>query len=419
VWENVLKRFLTPSRELAARRLEEGGHRIYDPKERAALALFDTLLRVTAPLLGLKPRKKGLFDISSARRILALRLDRIGDLIMTLPALVELRRLAPEAEIELGVGSWNEEIARGLSVVDRVRVIDAPWAAWGKRASWTAAARAMRSKPRPDLVIDFQGDVRVILLMAFTRAPLRAGFSETGGGHLLTHRGEWDESKSWYRQNVDLLQAVYPAASFPKVVEPFNFLSPEDRRNGRELLGNIGLETPSRPLIGIHPSAGRAIKQWEVEKLAALADRLVDATSATVLLTGGPSDGDLVEAVAGRTKGATHRLVTDAGVRTFAALVEQLDLFVTGDTGPMHIAHAVGAPNLAIFGPSDPVRYGPERDEGKRVVMRQPLYCSPCNMIRKPPPECARRPAPECLERIRVDEVVEAALGLLQERARA
>jgi ADP-heptose:LPS heptosyltransferase len=412
-----LKKFFTPSRELAARRLKEGGHRIYDPKERAALALFDVVLRAASFPLGLRPRKKNLPDVSSARRILALRLDRLGDLIMTLPALVELRRLAPEAEIELGVGSWNEEIARGLPFVDRVRVIDAPWAAWGKQASWSKAARALRSASSPDLVIDFQGDVRVILLMALTRAPLRAGFSATGGGHLLTHRGKWDEGKSWYRQNVDLLEAIYPEASFPKIVEPYNFLSSEDRANGRRLLADIGIGSPSCPLVGIHPSAGRTIKEWEVEKFAALADRLVEATSGTVLMTGGPGDGDLVDAVGNRTKVATHRLVTDAGVRPFAALVEQLDLFVTGDTGPMHIAHAVGAPNLAIFGPSDPIRYGPESDEGKHVVVRHPLYCSPCNMIRKPPAECTRRPTPECLERISVDQVEEAALGLLRDRA--
>jgi ADP-heptose:LPS heptosyltransferase len=408
-----LKLFLRPSRELAARRLEEGGHRIYDPKERAALSLFDLLLRVAAPLAGLTPSKSALPDASSARRILALRLDRLGDLVMTLPALAELRRLAPEAEIDLGVGSWNEDLAQGLPFIDRVRVIDAPWAAWGKQANWASAARAIRALPKPDLVIDFQGDVRVILLMALTRAPLRAGFGETGGRHLLTHRGRWDERRSWYRQCVDLLEAVFAGASFPEAIEPFNFLRPEDRIEGRTLLDRLGLAEPSRPLIGIHPSAGRAIKQWEVDKFAALADRLIVETGGTVLLTGGPSDGRLVEVVAGRTQADVPRLVTDARVRAFAGVVAELDLFVTGDTGPMHIAQAVGTPNLAIFGPSDPRRYGPERGVGKRRVLREPLFCSPCNMIRKPPTECTHRPAPECLDRISVDPVVDAALGMV------
>jgi ADP-heptose:LPS heptosyltransferase len=348
-----------------------------------------------------------------------LRLDRLGDLVMTLPALAELRCAAPKAEIELGVGSWNEDLARGLPMIDRVRIIDAPWAAWGKRASWADAARSIRSLPRPDLVIDFQGDVRVILLMALTKAPLRAGFGETGGRYLLTHDGPWDERKSWYRQCVDLLQTVFTKASFPEVIEPFDFLLPEDKRAGRTLLAKVGLNEPSEPLIGIHPSAGRAIKQWEVDKFAALADRLVGETGGSVLLTGGPSDGELVEAVAGRARQNVFSLVTDASIRVFAALVAELDLFVTGDTGPMHIAQAVGTPNLAIFGPSDPIRYGPEQGVGKRRVIRESLYCSPCNMIRKPPLECARRHSPECISRISVDQVVDAALGMVSGETKA
>jgi ADP-heptose:LPS heptosyltransferase len=264
------------------------------------------------------------------------------------------------------------------------------------------------------LVIDFQGDLRVILLMALTRAPLRAGFGDTGGKHLLTHIGRWNEATSWYRQCVDLLQTLFPDESLPERVEPYNFLLPEDRQNGRKQLERIGLGSSPRPWCGIHPSAGRAIKQWEIAKFADLAERIVQSTSGTVLWTGGPADRELVDEVAGRTKLPDYRLVSGAGVRTFAAGVEQLDLFITGDTGPMHIAQAVGTRNLAIFGPSDPVRYGPEKGGGKRVVVRESLYCSPCNMIRKPPRECSLPVAPECISGISVGRVLEEALRLLQ-----
>ncbi len=412
-----MKKFFAPSRELAARRIEEGGHRIYDPRERLALALFDRLLRLAAPLARLSPPRRDLPDVSTARRILALRLDRLGDLVMTLPALAALRKLAPDAEIELAVGGWNEELARGLPFVDRLRIVNAPWAAWGAEASWSAAARAVREGDPPDLVIDFQGDVRVILLMALTRAPLRAGFGETGGTHLLTHRGVWDESRSWYRQCMDLLATLYPEASLSQTIVPYNYLTEDDRQKGKELLTQAGLTNAARPWIGVHPSAGRAIKEWSTDRFAAFIDRLVEATSGTVVLTGGPSDQGLVEGVAQKTTVQTLRLVGSAGLRAFSAVIEALDLFVTGDTGPMHISQAVGTPNLAVFGPSDPTRYGPEGDDGRRVVVREPLYCSPCNMIRNPPPECTTHP--ECLERITVDRVLQAALRLLERRARA
>jgi ADP-heptose:LPS heptosyltransferase len=348
---------------------------------------------------------------------------------MTLPALAELRRLAPEADIELAVGSWNEELARGLPFVDRFRIVSVPWAAWGERASWRSALSAIRESPRPDLVIDFQGDVRVILLMATTGASLRAGYSDTGGGNLLTHRGEWDENKSWYRQNVGLLGTIFPEAAFSEKIQPVNFLLAEDRRRGQELLEALGLAEGRRPLIGIHPSAGRGIKQWEEPKFANLVDRLAEATSGTIILTGGPGDRDLVDRVAAMSATTPYRLAGEAGPgakigklgpRGFSAVVERLDLFITGDTGPMHLADAVGTPGVAIFGPSDPRRYRPEDGSRYRSVVRESLYCSPCNMIRKPPRECARAEAPECLQRITVERVVSEALGRLdQARARS
>ncbi len=401
-----------PSRDLAASRLKYGGPRVYDRGERWALAGFDLMLRLAAPLTGLTPSRSTPLELGSLRHILALRLDRLGDLLMTLPALKELRQLAPDAEIELAVGSWNEEIARGLPFVDRVRIVEAPWAAWGKKASWRRAAQAMREGATPDLAIDFQGDVRANLLMALTGASIRGGYGDTGGGHLLTHLGLWDEAKSWYRQNVELLEVLFPSANTAKPIEPYNFLLPEDRRQAEELLRRHGLDAVRRPLIGIHPSAGRAIKQWEVHKFSTLVDGLTESASGRVILTGAPSDRDLVEQVAAKCRTTPHLLIGEVGLRGFAAVIEKLDLFITGDTGPMHLADAVGSRGVAIFGPSDPRRYRPEHSD-YRTVVRKEVYCSPCNMIRKPPNECSRPEAAECIAGISVDRVMEAALAQL------
>ena len=126
--------------------------------------------------------------------------------------------------------------------------------------------------------------------------------------------------------------------------------------------------------------------------------------------------GDLVPALEAAAEEHVHDLVGRTTLPQLVALARRARLLVTCDTGPMHIAHAVGTPNLAIFGPSDPVRYGPEGEGEKRFVLRQPLYCSPCNMIRKPPPECLALDAPECLQSIGVDRALNAALGLLDKR---
>jgi ADP-heptose:LPS heptosyltransferase len=379
---------------------------VYDPRERLALGVLDVSLRVASPLLGLRPRRPAI-DVRDAKRILVLRLDRLGDFLTTLPALEALRLAAPDAHIELGVGSWNEPIARRLSFVDAVRIVDTPWAAWGQRVRFADAREALAGDP-PDLAIDFQGDVRVVLLMAMTQAKLRAGYGDTGGAYLLTHRARWNETRSWYWQNLELVRTLFPHVE--ERMQPVNFVTQEDRRRAGALLE--GAPPRPAPLVGIHPSAGRALKQWEAEKFAALVDAM--ANEARVVVTGSSADRELVDAIAAKATSRPETLL-GADLATFAALVERFDVFVTGDTGPMHLSHAVGTANVAIFGPSDPVRYGPEGSLGLRRVVRQPVYCSPCNMIRRPPAECARAKAPECIAGITVEQVLEAVHAALRE----
>ena len=394
--EKSLNLFFAPSRKLAAHRLAHGGPRIYDPRERLVLAGADALLRAVSLVSGLRP-KRTLPDVRSVESVLALRLDRLGDLVTTLPALELLRRALPQARLELAVGSWNEPVARRLPFIDRVRVVDAPWSAWGKKASFSAACVALGRAPF-DLALDFQGDVRVILLMALSGAKLRAGYGDTGGGYLLTHRARWDEKISWYEQNVSLVRALFPGIAPSGPVRPYNFVTDEDRREA-----SLFLDESKRPLVGIHPSAGRALKEWEPGKFAALADRLSEI--ATVVLTGSETDRPLVERIC-ETTASRPAKVLGLDLATFAAFIERLDVFVTGDTGPMHLSHAVGTRNVAVFGPSDPIRYGPDESLGLRRVVRSSVYCSPCNMIRKPPAECAKVPTPECLSTVALDQVL-------------
>jgi ADP-heptose:LPS heptosyltransferase len=407
-----------PSRKLAAHRLAHGGPRIYDPRERALVGGLDLLLRGATWIAGLqaKTARNEPIDVRNVERVLALRLDRLGDLLTTLPALRALRAGLPHARIELGVGSWNEPVARRLPFVDAVRIVDVPWAAWGRgrrEAGFRRARRALAGGAF-DLALDFQGDVRVVLLMALAGARLRAGYGETGGRYLLTHEGSWDEKRSWYRQNLELVRAVLPGAAAASLA-PYNFVTGEDRDEAGRLLREKGIE--GRPLIGVQPSAGRAIKEWEPEKFAALIDLIGRGRRATVVLTGAASDEPLVEKIRARCE-TPPRVLLGVPLATFAAVIERFDVFVTGDTGPMHLSHAVGTPNVAIFGPSDPVRYGPEPGGSAplRRVVRRPVFCSPCNMIRRPPRECAELPSPECISGITVDDVSAALSAALSDR---
>jgi ADP-heptose:LPS heptosyltransferase len=168
--------------------------------------------------------------------------------------------------------------------------------------------------------------------------------------------------------------------------------------------------------VGIHVSGGREVKQWPEERFRDVAERLVRDRGAGIVLTGAPGDRAQVDLVrAGLPPDRTLDLSGGADLITVAAVLQQLDLFVTGDTGPMHLAQAVGTPIVAVFGPSDPARYAPRgvRD----VVVRIDLPCSPCNRIRLPPARCIGH-TPDCLAGIGSAQVLAAIDDVLKDRLR-
>jgi ADP-heptose:LPS heptosyltransferase len=163
-------------------------------------------------------------------------------------------------------------------------------------------------------------------------------------------------------------------------------------------------------------SGGRAVKQWDPQRFAALASRLVRTRGATIVLTGSAEDRPMVNDLLRGLGPDGVDLAGTLDLPNLAATLESLDLFITGDTGPMHVAAAVGTPVVAIFGPSDPARYAPT-DTFHRVV-RIDLPCSPCNRIRLPPERC-RGHIPDCLTGIDVEMVYRAAETTLDRMTRA
>jgi ADP-heptose:LPS heptosyltransferase len=177
-----------------------------------------------------------------------------------------------------------------------------------------------------------------------------------------------------------------------------------------------GLQTPP-PFVGLHASGGREIKQWHPERFGRAAGRLAQHLGARVVLTGTEADRPLVDAARAALP-ADVPVIDLAGpldLLTLAAVLRRLALYVTGDTGPMHVAAAVGTPVVAVFGLSDPARYAPLAPH--RRIVRVDLPCSPCNRVRLPPERC-RGHVPDCLEHITADAVVRAGLDLLEDLRR-
>lgn len=383
---------------------------IYDPRERWIVGTADALLGVPSALARLVPRRAGAWPPA---RILLLRLERIGDLLMSAPAIAAVRQLAPAARIDLVVGSWNASLARLIPGVDTVETLDAPWlargAAGGDRDSLMRRAWSWRSR-HYDLAINFEGDIRSHALMSLASAHRRIGFDMAGGGPLLTTRvpfrpDEHTTTNAW--RLVSAAFATPPADD--GVTEPFRLAVPaEARARAAALLAPYG----GRAVIAVHASGGRAIKQWPVARFAAVATELARAEGAVLLLTGTSADRPIVDEMRAALPADVDRLdlAGEVDLPLLAATLERCRLLITGDTGPMHLAAFVGTPIVAIFGPSDPLRYAPIAAPHR--VVRIDLPCAPCNRIRLPPARCQGH-TPDCLAGVTVDAVHTAARALL------
>lgn len=409
------------------------GNRIYEPGERLLVGALDLPLRAalgTARLFGYG--RSAPLDLAAVREVLVLRLDRIGDVLMSLPALADLRAALPQARIRLAVGRWSAEIAQGAPV-DEVLVWSAPWVGRAHEGAeplraLLRRARALREAPL-DLALDLQGDVRANLLLAASGARHRVGYANTGGGALLSSVVPLDETVSWVEQNrravaqalgLEAPQARAPGPT-PGASRPVDPLRPPDRDFAARLFENLRLGQRG-PVVGIHPSGGRLVKQWPVERWAELAAGLERRFDAELVFTGSQADQPLTRQLTRACRRLSFDLAGKLGVRETLAVIERLDLFLSPDTGPMHMACAVGTPSVAVFGPSDPLRYfsgGSGAPGTRHVAVRADLWCSPCNLIRRPPTECAGPEPPECLRLVTVAQVEAEAARLLELRRRS
>jgi ADP-heptose:LPS heptosyltransferase len=378
---------------------------IYDRRERALVALADLLLFPAAMRRALRRQRGG-----PPKRILCFRLERIGDLVMTLPALAELRALAPSASIDLVVGGWNREIASVIPGIDRVETLDASWLAreGTGRSPFGVALQAARWRSRHyDLAINFEPDIRTNIAIAAAGARRTVGFASGGGAPMLDVALDYDPA-AHTADNARTLVHVAMGATPTGPVDWTLRIPEEARAEASRLLAPFagGLK------IGMHVSGGRLVKQWPESRFREVAECLVRDRHAAIVLTGAPADRAQVDIV--RTALPPDRVLDLSGgatLLTVAAVMAQLDVFVTGDTGPMHLAHAVSTPIVALFGPSDPARYAPR---GPRdTIVRIDLPCSPCNRIRLPPARCTGH-TPDCLAGIDTARVLAAIDDVLR-----
>ena len=295
--------------------------------------------------------------------ILVVRLGAMGDVVRTVPAVRLLAHRWPEARIVWAVDAAWRVLLDGHP--DIVGLIEIPRRAWGRAvhrpSSWPALARsiaALHGTLRSwsvDLVLDFHGDLRSGSIGRLSGAPVRVGFAghqqKEGNWLFSTHRvPSTDRRTPRLQRNLSLVRALgAPVDPLPPAALP---LVARGREAAREVLRKLGIVGPEYAIVAPGASARQAFKKPPAESLAA-ACAAIERAAGTALVVWGPGE----EAEARRVielAGASARLAPPTTLTELAALIEGARLFVGGDSGPMHIACAVGCPVIAIYGPTDP-----------------------------------------------------------------
>lgn len=340
--------------------------------------------------------------------ILIVKLSAIGDVVHTLPSLAALRRLYPDAHITWVVEEASADLITGHPHLDRVlvsrrkrwiRELGTPRKAGRAFQEIKAFLKALRDRPY-DLVIDFHGLFKSALMVLLSGGRRKLGYDSMQelSGLFLNEKIPEDMGKHAVDRYLDFLRYLKAPETPPEFLIP---VSEENKKKVEELLEKSGLDRGER-FVAVSPMALWETKLWEDEKFAKLCDRITGELGVKVVLTGSEEAGMNRRIQSRMTKPAVN-LGGKTTLRELAWLCRLSSLLVTTDSGPMHIAAAVGTPVIALFGPTSPARTGPYGD-GHVVICRE-MACSPC-FLKK----CETR---QCMRDISVDEVFDAAKNLL------
>ena len=339
--------------------------------------------------------------IESVKRLLVRGPNWVGDAIMGEPALSALRGLFPTAEITLLVKPTIAELLGNHPGLDRMLVYDSRRQHAGLTGKW-ALARALH-RLRFDLAILLQNAFEAALLAFLARIPRRYGYATDGRSLLLTDPIALPERARGIHQVEYYLQLIRPLGADGPSGSPRLFLSDGEVDAMRRRLVQAGIGETDL-VVGLNPgSTYGTAKRWLPERFAETADRLVrehGGKGLRVVIVGARGEEALGRAIAERMQAKPVLLSGQTSIRELMAVIRRCGLFVTNDTGPMHIAAAFGIPVVAVFGPTDSRTTAPTGDG--HTIVRHPVECSPC-LLRECPIDH------RCMTRISVDEVFAAA----------
>lgn len=351
-------------------------------------------------------------DVKDIHRILLIRLRKIGDVLLMVPAIRAFRQNFPKAFIAALVNAGTESMLSGNPLLDEILVFDPQWKKLPLKQrikkEWEFV-RQVRQR-RFDLAINFtEGDRGAFLCLA-SGARLKVGVLRKDNSlwwkkFIFHHLIELKNVRSHVIEQLLEIPRNLGIETQDKSLEIFYDIEDETKIN--QLLESAGIKK-HEILVHIHPTSHWLFKCWRDEGMAEVIDALQERNGLRVILTGGPDQRELekVSNIVNLCRSAPINLSGQLTLKQMAALSHRCRLFIGVDTAPMHIAAAVGTPVVALFGPSGENNWGPW-GEGHTVIKKD-MPCRPCGKD-----GCGGSKKSRCLEEITATEVLEAAWATL------
>jgi heptosyltransferase II len=324
----------------------------------------------------------------------------IGDAIMTLPAIASIRATFPHAHIAVLAKPWVADIYKYFTDVDEVIIYKNKF----DTALGVFLLAKILKKKKFDAAILMQNAMEAAIMALFARIPIRAGYNSDGRGIWLTHSIHRTKEIKKIHQ-IDYYLEMVKALGCVSINKGIHMETKISRVDARTVLGKY-IPDDKKQIVGIAPGAtyGPA-KKWFPERFAAIADKIAADHSCRIILLGGKSDAETTEVV---QKYATTDLINLAGktsLREAIYLISQCRLFISNDSGLMHIAGALNIPTIALFGSTNPVTTAPPGNQS--LIIRHEVPCSPCLKEICPTDFI-------CMKLISVEEVLTAAQNVLR-----
>lgn len=343
-------------------------------------------------------RKAPLADTGKIRSILIIRIDRIGDVIVSLPTVKAISTIFPDAKITMLVNKSIAPLLQGLPYIAEILPYE------GFKQSMRQI-QARKFDMAIDLLMDYS--MHSALIVYASCAPVRVGFDIEGRGRFFNITVPPDHKEKHMSEHIlDIARAlgtIYNAedrADWSAV--PHLTISEDAAIRADELLKNAGIRKGDR-VITVHPGGHFSSQCWMPEAFAELADRVAKKQDAKIVIIGSSAERGLVEGIVAMTK-IKPVIIVGESVDAVAAVIARSDLLICNNSGPLHIASALGIPTVSTMGPTVPYLWWPLGSEN--TVLRHGLPCNPCSLG-----ACQRH---DCMKLITVEDMEEAVAYRLE-----